>query len=366
MLDLTNPRALGLLVAALSLVGCDGCSDETETPAGGGGNPPTTTGGTGGLGGGGAGGDGGMAGEGGVGGVLMCDPGEGTTLALTSVDFGNGPGGEWKSVGLNLDGLVSDDMSTDVCLPSSGGDPQTAYPDGNDGIDNSFGKNLLPLLQALSPNWQAGVDTSLAEGRFNAMVKMYCLPESGNAAIVSKVFNGTDLGAAPQFDGTDEWPVAPEILGNPVDPESSTLVFENSTVVGSTFDSGSGETFVLTVPISFNNQTALLKLTLYGATIRMDLSDDRKSATNGVIGGVLNTEEVIDQVKKIAFIEDLCEEATYEQILTAIRRASDILSDGTQDPTMTCDGISFGLRFEMSEVQLGAVGPFAPVGMSCP
>jgi hypothetical protein len=296
----------------------------------------------------------------------MCDPGEGVTFALTSIDFGNEPSGEWKTVGLNLDGLVSDELSTDVCLPSSGGDPATAYPDGNDGIDNSFGKNLLPLLQALSPDWQAGVEMALAEGRFSAMVKMYCLPDTGDAALVSKVFNGTDLGAVPLFDGTDEWPVAPEILGNPVDPESSTLVFENSSVVGSAFDSGSGETFVLTVPITFNNQTALLKLTLYGARVTMDLSDDRRSATNGIIAGVLNTEEVVDQVKKIAFIEGLCEEATYQQILTTIRRASDILADGTQDPTMTCDGMSFGLRFEMSEAQLGGVGPFAPVGMACP
>lgn len=365
MLDLSISRTLGILVCTLTMFGCDGCDDNTDMAAGGGGTPPTT-GGTGGLGGNGAGGTGGGVGEGGVGGVITCDPGEGVTLALTSVDFGNGPGGEWKAVGANIDGLVSDEMSSDVCLPNSGGDPAVAYPDGNDGIDNSFGKNLLPLLQALSPNWETGVEMSLAEGRFNAMLKMYCLPDTGNAAIISKVFNGTDLGAIPQYDGTDEWPVAPEILDNPVDPESSSLVFENSTVVGSTFDSGTGETFVLTVPITFNDQSALLKLTLYGAQVTMELSDDRRSATSGVIAGVLNTEEVIDQVKKIAFIEGLCEEATYQQILTAVRRASDILADGSQDPTMTCDGISFGLRFEMSEVQLGGVGPFAPVGMSCP
>jgi hypothetical protein len=39
----------------------------------------------------------------------------------------------------------------------------------------------------------------------------------------------------------------------------------------------------------------------------MTLSEDRKSATGGVIGGVLNTEEFIDQVKKVGWMGDLCD-----------------------------------------------------------
>jgi hypothetical protein len=49
-----------------------------------------------------------------------------------------------------------------------------------------------------------------------------------------------------------------------------------------------------------------------------------------------------------------------------VRRASDILSDGTQDPTKECDGISIGVQFEMKEVQLGPVGPPADMGNACP
>ena len=41
-----------------------------------------------------------------------------------------------------------------------------------------------------------------------------------------------------------------------------------------------------------------------------------------------------------------------------IAQASDILTDGTQDPTKPCDGISIGLGFDGALVQLGT--PVAP------
>lgn len=361
MLRLARVReGLAIVTAITALLACG------DDSAPGGGGTTSSTGGAGGVGGaaGGAGGEGGQGG--GEGGVLMCDPGEGVTLALTELYFGEGNSGEWKSVGLNVDGLDSDGASTDVCQPNSGGDPDTAYPDGNDGIDNSFGKNLLPTLLALSPQFSVNVNAALTQGNFNAMLKMYCLPETGDANIITKVFGGTDLESVPMYDGTDLWPVAPEILADPQDPESSTLVFENSSVEGSTFDSGKGETFILAIPIEYNDQTALLKLTLYGAQLKLTLSEDRRSATGGVIGGVLNTEELIDQIKKVGWVADMCEEETFQSILTYVRQVSDIMTDGTQDPDQTCDGISFGVKFEMKEVQLGAVGPESIPGMACP
>ena len=45
-----------------------------------------------------------------------------------------------------------------------------------------------------------------------------------------------------------------------------------------------------------------------------------------------------------------------------IRQASDILKDGTQDPSKVCNGISIGLGFKVREVQFGNVAPFTPPG----
>src|SRR5215510_1795150 len=48
-----------------------------------------------------------------------CGPTEGTTLAITKLYFGEGNNGQWKSFGFNIDGLVSDATSTDLCQPNS-------------------------------------------------------------------------------------------------------------------------------------------------------------------------------------------------------------------------------------------------------
>lgn len=362
MLELNRiPGALALVAAALAVVNC---GDDTTAPGGGGGTPASSSssgaGGTGGMGG--TGGDS----PGGSGGGVPCLENEGTVFALTQLTFGEGQNGQWKEIGRNLDGLVSDENSTDVCQPSSGGTAAVAYPDGDDGIDNSFGKNMLPVILGLANMWPTAVNNSLDQGNFNAMLKVYCLPDSGDAQLTTKVFGGANLGMMPLYDGSDIWPVAPELLGDLGDPESSTLVFENSSVTDSLFDSGPNESFVLTIPMTYNGQTAALKLTLHSAQLTMILSEDRTSATGGVIGGVLNTEEIVDQVKKVAWMADLCDQAVYQEILTTIRQMSDIMTDGTQDPSQTCDGISFGVQFEMVEVQLGDVAAPAPVGTACP
>ena len=109
-----------------------------------------------------------------------------------------------------------------------------------------------------------------------------------------------------------------------------------------------------------------MKLTLYAAKMTMTLSADRKSATGGMIGGVLNTEEFVAEVKKVGALFMFCGQPLFDNLVTQTRQASDIMSDGSQDPTMPCDGISMGLGFEMQEAQLGGVGPANPVGMSCP
>jgi hypothetical protein len=81
---------------------------------------------------------------------------------------------------------------------------------------------------------------------------------------------------------------------------------------------------------------------------------------------VLNTEEFVAEVKKVGHLLDLCGSAVLDNMLTRIRQASDIMTDGSQDPSTTCDGISMGLGFEMTEAQLGDIGAANPSGMVCP
>lgn len=295
-----------------------------------------------------------------------CAPEDNVTLAATELFFGEGNSGEWKKVGWNLDGKDSTAASTDLCKPNSGAAKSTPYPDGEDGIDNSFGKNLLPVILSLYPTWVDDIYNSIQKGFFTSMLKMECLPPKGDAPLLNtKLFGATPLGMQPKWDGTDVWPVAPELLSNPMDPDSSSIVFPQSSVMGSTFDAGNG-TFVLTVPLKTQTATTSIKLTLYAAKLRMTLADDRKSSTNGMIGGVLNTEEFVAEVKKVGVLLDLCGTSVLDNVITQVRQASDTMSDGTQDPEQTCDGITMGMGFDMKQIKLGEVGPATPVGMSCP
>ena len=298
-------------------------------------------------------------------GGLTCS-GESTVLAGTKLFFGEGNSGQWKKVGFNIDNLVSTAASKDVCKPNAGATPLTPYPDGDQGIDNSFGKNLLPQIISLYPNWVTDINNGINNGTFDVMLKMECLPPMGDVPVMTtKLFGGTKLGKAPKFDGTEKWPVAPELLSNPMDPDSSVIVFSKSSVIGTTFDSGKNETFILTVPVMTQSMSTSIKLTLYAAQTTMILAEDRKSATGGMIGGVLDTEEFVAEIKKIGHLLNLCDGSLFTNLVDQVRQASDIMADGTQDPNKTCNGISMGLGFEMKQVLLGDVGPPATVGMAC-
>jgi hypothetical protein len=71
------------------------------------------------------------------------------SLAMTRVNFGDSPTADaWKQIGFNLDGRVTTATSTDVCALVPGANP-TEQDDGQEGIDNSFGENICPILDML-------------------------------------------------------------------------------------------------------------------------------------------------------------------------------------------------------------------------
>lgn len=82
----------------------------------------------------------------------------------------------------------------------------------------------------------------------------------------------------------------------------------------------------------------------------------------GTISGVIGTEEFIASLKEDgeAFDKGLCTPDDPANWAEQIRQASDIMKDGTQDPTKTCDGISIGLGFDAKLIQLGGVAPAQP------
>jgi hypothetical protein len=157
----------------------------------------------------------------------------------------------------------------------------------------------------------------------------------------------------PKFDGTDVWPVSPELLNNTMDPTSSKIVFPEAYIAGKTWVSGTKGTVSLQLSIS----GFTVSLDIKNAFVTVDLEGGK--GTNGTIAGVLDTEQLVSQIGKVAaaFDTSFCdpESPTLVSILNQLRQASDILKDGSQDPSKECDGISIGLGFDTAAVKLGPV-----------
>ena len=237
------------------------------------------------------------------------------------------------------------------------------YPDGSNGIDNSFGANVLPLLLSLAPGFSDSVTANITDGSFTIMLDFVGIGAGADQpSLVTRLYGGGALGMPPAFDGKDCWPVTPELLKDPADIKSSTVSFDKSSIVGNKWSSGVAGTIQLTVPAG----PGTITLNIHKAQVVLDLSADHLSATGGLIGGVLDTDEFVTEVKKAVYGINPVYCAAISTVETKIRQASDIINDGSQDKTKTCNGISIGFGFTMKQVQLGGVGPKTPPAtMSC-
>jgi hypothetical protein len=354
--------ALSSLVAAC---GSDADSPGTATQTGGvedaqGGGGATQTGSGGAT----QTGSGGATQTGSGGGATTTKTGDGAgmVLAMNKLFLGdtdrNGTpsSAAWKMYGLNLDGKVSTKADKDLCKPPKGGAPSSTYPDGDDGIDNAFGKLIMPIVGGLTSYPTASTQATIDEGRFTIMLAFDKLgSDKDYNPLLTRLYNGAPLGTPPAWDGTDAWPLVSEQLNDPTDPSSAKVQFAASHLADNTWVSGSGGTVTLSIIVA----GAPFPFLINEAILRARLAADHRSATDGVIAGILDTEQFIEGIRKIAGNIDpyLCEGSAFEGLAQQLRGASDIMKDGSQDPSKTCDGISIGLGFDASEVKLGAIAP---------
>lgn len=258
----------------------------------------------------------------------------------------------WKKFGYDLDGKISTKDSTDVCKLPPGGD-KVYKEDGDQGIDNSFGHNLISLITSLSPSAATDLNASITDGNFTLMFSVTGLSDDAKqtATGLKGYLNAGGLydptgQTKPSFSPSEQWPVRQELL-NGSDPASSRIQFADAYVVDGTFVSGGSAQFALT--LGFSGQT--LDLTIYKPIVTFDHSAP-SAASNGIIAGIIKTEELINGLTKIAgrFNSKFCKQEELATIVESIRSVSDIMSDGTQDPSKTCDGVSIGLGFEATQI----------------
>jgi hypothetical protein len=260
----------------------------------------------------------------------------------------------WKTYGYDLDGKISTNASTDVCKPAPGGS-KTIHDDGENGTDNAFGKKLVPLIaQALkgqgvdSPSTE--VTSQIEEGKFSILLRLDKLgAKPSYIDIAGFLYAGADLGHKPNW-AQEKWPVFDALLTDPKDIDSTKVKFPKSYVNEHVWVSGAPATLDLALSIG----GVTLTLTINNALISMKMSTDRKTVREGTIAGIIATKQLVTEIEKVAGSLGFCDEALVKNISGLIIGAADILSDGTQDPSKECNGISVGLGFDA--LAIGGLG----------
>ena len=304
--------------------------------------------------------------------------GDGTVLAASAMYLGdtdrNGTPSPtaWKAYGYDLDGFKSNANSVTHCqIANETATKSNIQTDGNNGIDNSFGANLVPVITGLQKDAAQQVNEAINEGTFTIILEVEKVGGGTDyVGLPAALYAGAEMESPPVWDGNDEWPVFCELMqtcqesGTPQleDGNASTVTFPTSYMVGGTWVSGSKTT----VSLSLSLGGFSLALEINQAVITADMSGGNPptTASNGIIAGVVETSALIESLAKVAgsISTSLCKGPTFESVKESIEAASDIMKDGSQKSDAKCDGISVGLGFDMKAVQLGEVLDEQPPG----
>lgn len=245
----------------------------------------------------------------------------------------------WKDYGYNIDGLTTTKESKDVCTRFTGAD-SAKQEDGKEGIDNAFGRTVLGFILGLVPTPSKTINDSIQGGSFTILLDVKGLTDSAeqtNTGLSGRLLVGgafsEDGKTKPTFSPSDDWPYR----ANPIVP------IEGAYINNGVFVNGSGGA---KVELSLYIQGVALSLVINRAAITFK-HQPPNDITEGTISGVINTEELVTGIEKVAgrISTQLCGGSTLDTIKQTIRQASDILSDGSNRTGAACDAISIGLGF---------------------
>jgi hypothetical protein len=269
----------------------------------------------------------------------------------------------WESFGYDLDGRITSEASTDVCTLVAGASKATQM-DGIGGIDNSWGANIMPIMQTLNSSFSQGVNAAIQAGAPTQLFYVVGFDDSAGSTTTAAGLSGVTLATAqfsnPTWNVTTHWPVAPEYMtgctlsgGCPTgtDPVSAaTIRFPSAFQLGGTFASGTPVDLPLQLAVSGQPMT----LTVHQAVATF-APQAPGAVTKGTIAGVLDTQELIAQFQLIAghISTSLCSGSAFQSIAAQIQQASDIVLNGStvsNTAGVGCNAISIGIGFDATEV----------------
>jgi hypothetical protein len=262
----------------------------------------------------------------------------------------------WEDFGTDIDGKTTTAQSTDVCTLYAGASTQVQV-DGMNGIDNSWGANIIPIFETLNANFSQGFNQAVVAGTFTTMVDVVGLTSNPtqSGAAPGWGFEGASFPGAPTFTVADDWPVFPNWLPEGGLPAGSLISFPGGSIDAGTWSSGAQTT---DVPILIPLGVQPMELVMHHASVSFVHATPTTAAT-GTVSGILYTQEFLAQLQAAAgyVSTSLCSGSAFDSIAAQIEQAQDILQDGTNVAGTSCDAISIGIGFD--GVQIGPVQTLA-------
>lgn len=295
-------------------------------------------------------------------------------------------GARWANLGYNLDGYCtgSPDFAFGCTLPPGGGRPSQ---DGEDGIDNVFGKDLFPLVDSVVPGLEESSRELQNEGRGLVVLRIRGwngLPDDPQVHVTitqsvdtvaaaagdpvpdvdfvdhQATLPGGELAPSPAWDGNDyTWVRADTFLaGNFDDP----LVFDANGYIAD-------DTLVVRLPerveILFQGIDVGVTVRLTGGIATGRISEDRLRIEDAVVAGRWS---VLDLLRTAESVGVCVGSVEYNFLRSRLEAFVDVTSEPIADPGAFCDAISVGVGFAGTRVRFGGVvdGPMPTNSCAAP
>jgi hypothetical protein len=271
----------------------------------------------------------------------------------------------WQSFGYNLDAKATTVSSTDVCSLIPGASRQVQQ-DGNGGIDNSWGANLMPLLLTIDAETTAHTNGAIEDGDWTSMTYVVGFDDAAGNQTSALGLTGVQLtgarypGGPPPWNPTTNWPVDPVSVQGcsyPAGCTPGTSPLANALFKFSGFQN-KGEFSIgaprpLTVPLAFGGVRLSLNIQSAFMTFHPKVPG---AVTDGTIAGVILASDLASQfAEQLSPTPPLCTSTAYQTMVQQIEQMADILLDGTTVSNTSgtaCNAISIGLGFNADEIAL--------------
>jgi hypothetical protein len=273
----------------------------------------------------------------------------------------------WSQYGLDIDGKTTTECSTDVCTLVPGA-PRSTQVDGNGGIDNSFGRNIVPILVTiLGSTLDETTQADLQAGGPTTLLRIDALGSGADyAPLPGMLYRAASFDGAPAWNGSDVRDVdETSLLGGSL--ASPAIAFAGGYMTQRTWVGAPASG-----PGAIELDMALLRtrmppLPMTHIQIAVNVDPSSGSATQGVLSAIVPTAAFVEWNRQLAgnIASSLCVSSSFDTIARQIEQASDIVTDGSNAPGSQCNGISLGIGFDATAVKLGSAVSAPPLPNAC-